>query len=800
MGGGVACPRLGRVFSWCLLAVLCCVSARNAESQAAASHLQRADAIAYDTAGNLYIADAKAHQVFEATLAGQLIVVAGTGTQGFAGDGGPAVSAQLNQPQGLTVGGDGTLYIADTGNGRVRAVDPGGVISTLAGTGMASFSGDGGLAVAAAMRGPTALALRAGGSLLICDTGNQRLRQVVRGVISTVAGTGVQGSSGDGGPAVAAELDGPSGVSVDGSGRIFVADTHNHRIRAIDASGVITTFAGTGTPGFAGDGGPAAKAQLSSPRGLAPDAEGNLLLADAGNERVRRISADGVISTLAGSGVEGGSVDGAAVAGAAVRGPRAVAVSSFGLPVFADTGSATVREVTGSQSLYQPAALTNGRQTKLDARAAMAVTYGQNTLLATVSGLVGVPQGRVQAWDGDIAIASAGLSSGSVQLDLSSLGAGVHTVALHYLGDGLNPAAAGDVEVTVSPAALIASATSATVAYGGDLPLITGVLSGVLPHDAAQVAAVYAAGAGALPPVGSYPIIASLTGPRAANYTVAMAQGSGQLTVTKANSEASLAALGQAYVGMPLALSARVNSSTRGQPTGSVQFLDGNTVVATGTLSNGYANAVYPGPPVGFRTLSLQYLGDTNFLPSSSQPADIAVSALPDFGVGSSGPQSATTTAGGIASYALVVTAQPGPFTGAVAFSMTGLPSGASASFSPPQVVPGAGSATVMVSIQTSGDSAGSAKNVGGPGGVGRISLALLAMASFGVTWRRSKRNLLWLCGAAALLSGCGARTVGEGLGGVVAKTYTLQITGTGTNLAGAVVSHSVPLTLTVKQ
>ncbi len=772
----------------------------DARGQAASSRLQNAAAIAYDAAGNLYIADAKAHQVLEATLGGKLLVVAGTGTQGFAGDGGPAISAQFNQPQGVAVGTDGTLYIADTGNQRIRAVNSAGVVSTIAGTGVAEFSGEGGLAPMAALRGPTALALDVEGTLLICDTGNHRLRKISQGMITTVAGTGIQGFTGDGGPASAAELDSPSGVSVDSGGRIFVADTHNHRLRVIDASGVITTFAGTGTPGFAGDGGPAAKAQMSSPRGLALDPVGDLLFADAGNQRVRRISTGGSISTVAGSGVEGGSADGMPITGIATGTPRAVAISSFSLPVFADTANATVREVTSDRSVYQPAALTSGRQAELTAASSMALTYGQNTLSATVSGSVGVPQGRVQAVEGGDGFANVALSSGTANLDLTSLSAGTHAVSLNYLGDGLNPAAAGVVEVTVAQAAVTATAASATVEYGADAPMLTGVLSGILTRDAGQVAATYAAADGDLVPVGSYPIVATLAGSKAANYKVTMTQGSGQLTVTKANTSASLGAVPQAFAGVPLALSAQVVSTTRGQPTGSMQFLDGSTVIGTGMVSGGYASALYEAPPGGSRALSTQYLGDTNFLPSSSQPASVAISALPDFAVASSGSQAATAAAGGIASYALTVSAQPGPFTGAVALSVTGLPSGASASFSPPQVVPGSGSATVTVSIQTPGVSATSVGSIPHHGGTEGVSLGLLVVASFGASRCRSKRNLLWLCGAAALLSGCGARNVGEGLGGAVAQTYTLQVTGTATNLAGAVVSHSAPLTLTVNQ
>ena len=450
-----------------------------ARAKTSVPRLRTASAIAFDSAGNLYIADANGNQVLEATLGGALLVVAGTGVQGFAGDGGPATAAQLNQPLGLAFGADGTLYVADSGNQRVRAVSPAGVITTFAGVGVAGFSGDGGSAAVAAMREPTALAVDAAGGVLICDGGNRRVRRVFSGIISTFAGTGVQGYAGDGGPATTAQMDGPSGVAVAGDGRVFIADTHNQRVRVVGTDGSIQTFAGTGVRGFGGDGGPAVAANLSDPQGLGWTSEGGLLIADAGNERVREVSAAGVITSWSGSGTEGVSGDGVPGLQAALRAPRGVAMSSFGLPVMADTLNGTVRELASRSQLFEPAALVSGRVSAVSVAGAALQVYGQSSFAVLASGVVGSPTGVFQIVEGGNQVSEGILSGGQAQVSLSTLSAGQHSLVANYNGDGLNPSASSSlVSVTVQPATLTAMASSATVAYGASMPLLSGVLSG----------------------------------------------------------------------------------------------------------------------------------------------------------------------------------------------------------------------------------------------------------------------------------------------------------------------------------
>jgi len=210
-------------------------------------------AVAYDIAGDLFFVDTNRNQAFEVSLAGSLTTIAGTGVQGFSGDNGPAANAELNAPQGIAVGPNNTIYIADTGNQRIRSII-GDQIATIAGTGVRGFSGDGTSATTAALNTPTALAIDPQGALLLCDTANHRIRRISAGAITTIAGTGVQGFSGDNSAATAAELDSPAGIASASDGRIIFTDSHNHRLRVISPTGIIQTIAGTGNPGFSGDG------------------------------------------------------------------------------------------------------------------------------------------------------------------------------------------------------------------------------------------------------------------------------------------------------------------------------------------------------------------------------------------------------------------------------------------------------------------------------------------------------------------------------------------------------------------
>jgi trimeric autotransporter adhesin len=299
--------------------------------------------VSSDAAGNLYIADLNNNRARKVSPAGIISTVAGDGTPGFSGDGGPATTAELSDPASVAVDGVGNLYIADAGNNRVREVSLSGIIATAAGNGTEGFSGDGGPATSAQLNVPEGIAADGAGNLYIADYANARVRKVnPAGIITTVAGNGMYGSSGDGGPATAAELSGPVGVAVDGAGNLYIADINPGDIRKVSPAGIISTVAGGGTQGL-GDGGPATGAQLNAPEGVAVDSAGNLYVADWGNERIRRVSAAGIITTIAGDGTPGYSGDGGPATGAQLNGPNGVAVDSAGRIFIADTGNNAIR-------------------------------------------------------------------------------------------------------------------------------------------------------------------------------------------------------------------------------------------------------------------------------------------------------------------------------------------------------------------------------------------------------------------------------------------------------------------------
>jgi streptogramin lyase len=249
-------------------------------------------AVAVDREGNLYITDENNYRIRKVDKEGIITTFAGTGEGGYSGDGGPATSAKLIDPGGLSFDGKGNLYVADYKS--VRKIDPSGTITTVAGTGELGYSGDGGPATEAKLTAYD-LALDHKGNIYICDLENQRIRKVDRdGIIHTVAGTGKKGYSGDGGPATKAALKDPWGVAVDREGNVYIADHHNRVVRKVDPKGKITTIAGTGEAGFNREEGPATKVMLHDPIGLfVDDDSGVLYIADTLNGRIRALRLEG---------------------------------------------------------------------------------------------------------------------------------------------------------------------------------------------------------------------------------------------------------------------------------------------------------------------------------------------------------------------------------------------------------------------------------------------------------------------------------------------------------------------------
>ncbi len=290
------------------------------------AELQYPGGVAVDSNGNVYIDDYYNSRIRKITAStGVITTVAGNGTAGYSGDGGAATSAELNYPTAVAVDAYGNIYIADNSNERVRKVTVStGIITTIAGNGNLGYSGDGGAATSAELDLPLSVAVDSSGNIYIADFGN-RVRKVTvsSGIITTVAGDGTAGYSGDGGAATSAELNYPSGVAVDSSGNIYIGDTSNERIRKVTVStGVITTVAGNGTLGYSGDGGAATSAELGYPWGVAVDSSGNIYIGDSNNNRVRKVTVStGIISTIAGNGTGGYTGDGGTATNAELNGP-----------------------------------------------------------------------------------------------------------------------------------------------------------------------------------------------------------------------------------------------------------------------------------------------------------------------------------------------------------------------------------------------------------------------------------------------------------------------------------------------
>jgi uncharacterized protein (TIGR03437 family) len=313
---------------------------------AANAQMNSPTSIQVDPTGDLFFVDLFNSRVRKINSSGNISTIAGNGLVTYSGDGGAAQNALMSAPSGVAVAPTGLIYLSDTNNQRIRMIAGDGTISTVVGNGTAGFAGDGSAGTSAQVNFPTALATDTSGNLYVSDTGNQRVRKLSAGSITTVAGNGTAGYGGDGGAATSAQINSPAGLAVDGAGNLYIADFSNHAVRKVAPGGTITTIAGTGVAGYAGDGGPAAQAQLNGPSALALDSAANLYIADSGNHVIRRISPGGSIATIAGNGMSATSGDGGVATAASLAVPTALAIDSQGNLYIADTSANRVRMVT----------------------------------------------------------------------------------------------------------------------------------------------------------------------------------------------------------------------------------------------------------------------------------------------------------------------------------------------------------------------------------------------------------------------------------------------------------------------
>ncbi len=345
-----------------------------------------------DTFGNIYISDCINTCIRKINTSGIIKTIAGrAGYRDFHGDGGPATAAAMGYQMGLAMDTAGNLYIADPENQRVRMVTTSGIMNTFAGDSISGYSGDGGPATNASLNAPLRMSVDKLGNVYITDPFEYRIRKVTpSGIISTFAGTGTAGYSGDGGPATAARISRPGGICVDTGGNFYFCDYSNQYIRKIDTHGIITTIGGTGTGGYSGDGGPATAARVYNPDGICADKHGNIIFADLANSRVRKISPDGIISTIAGTGTGGFSGDGGPATAAQLWGPTDVTLDKYGNVYIADYENSRIREIVNCPppaptSIAGRSAVCTGLNTRLSNGVYGGFWTSEDTSIASVN-------------------------------------------------------------------------------------------------------------------------------------------------------------------------------------------------------------------------------------------------------------------------------------------------------------------------------------------------------------------------------------------------------------------------------
>jgi sugar lactone lactonase YvrE len=794
------------------LSLLLSVLFVQAQTRATAVPLLLPSAIAYDTQGNLYIAETGNHLIRKVDATGSITTVAGTGTQGFSGDNGPATAASLDSPQGLALDRNNHLYLADTHNHRIRRVDlTTGLITTIAGA-TAGYSGDNGPATTATLNLPTALAVDANNNLYLADTQNHRIRKIAAatGLITTVAGTGTQGFSGDNGPAVTAAIDSPTGMAVNAAGDLYLADTHNHRIRKIAATtGLITTIAGTGLPGYSGDSSPATAATLSLPHGLTADRAGNLYLADTANHRIRRIDAiTGIITTIAGTGTQTFSGDTGAATAAGLDSPRTAVISPSGLVTLADTANQRIRQLDAqpTPAIHTIAGLATTSADTLTLTAASSLVYGTGQLTASLSSAATGPILFTLLDPTTTTVTTLGtapLNANTASFDLSNLPVGSYTLIASFAGDPTHSAAQSrPLTFNITPRPLTATPNPITLLYGQPAPTLTGALTGLLQQDDNALTSIFTAPITASSPTGTYPITATITGTAAKNY--ALTSTPANLTINSAPTLTTLAFSAASIApGTPLTLTTHIASTTTGNPTGAITVLDGTSRILTATLpATDSTTFTIDTLAPGTHTLTALYAGDKNFISSTSSPALITVipPTSADFAFTPTGAASQTIPSGGTANFNFTLQIQNATLASPITLSATGLPPFATASFNPPVLPPGTTPNNFTLTINTApASSLLRASKKPSP------LLALLLFPLTGIVLRlrphktRSGIALAMLAVMLTLCSGCGSRiNTGDQATNPV-STYTITVTGTATGPTGSILQHSITIQLLVQ-
>ena len=836
-------------------------------------------ALAADGSGNIFIADTNNHRVRRIDASGNITTVAGNGQQGFFGDGGPATSAALNQPAAVALDAAGNLYIADSGNHRIRKVS-GGTISSFAGNGTAGFSGDSGAAANAALNSPRGVAVDVADNIYIADTENHRIRKVTGGIISTIAGNGDQNIAGDNGPAANASLDTPSAVAVDASGNVFIADSENQRIRKV-AGGTITTLAGNGSAAYTGDGGPATSASLAYPRGVTVDGSGNVFIADSNNNVIRRVSAGGTITTVAANGEQGFFGDNGPPTAASMDTPVGVLLVNGNMYV-ADKDNHRIRrvdstmltfasQIVGTSGTVQTVTVSNSGSATLtlasltpsSADFALAGTgtcgtsfphnvaagasctldinfvpgsvgiltgnlsIGDNaggnphTILVSGTGVrdeatlalssaptspsfgdpvtitAGVtpavvttapaPTGTVTFSEGSTILAAQIVTSNAASFTTTSLVAGNHTITVAYSGDTVYAGSSSTFTQIVNKA-------TPTIAWSGPAAIVYGTALSVTQLNATSSVPgtfSYAPASGTVLNAGSQTLSVTFTPTDTTDYTTPIS--SVPLTVNQAPTFTAISSsLASAGVGANVTFTATVTSAG-GTPVGSVSFAEGTTVLLTVALAGGTAAFTTASLTQGTHLIAVVYAGNTNFSGSAAStltetigPTDFTLTPGTT-GVGGQSAVSVTVQSGqtALAPMTLTSTGNPGA---QVRFSIAGLPSGATATFNPPILTLVNSASSFMLTVTTAGRFRYVAElrtPYTGAFSAGLIWLPLtgFGLAGIGFIGRSNRRRSRWSAFLALVcvicaLGGCADQGNFRNFG-TPAGSYQLVVTGT---------------------
>lgn len=690
-------------------------------------------AVTVDRAGNIYIADTFNRRIRKVDAAtGIITTFAGNGSVGSGGDGGLATDAEFGFVEGVVADAAGNIYISDELNNSIRKVDAAtGIIYIYAGNGSLEYSGDGGPATAAGLPSPGGIAIDASGNLYIAEFGGSpagsplnnidyRVRKVdaATGIITTVAGNGIRGTAGDGGPATSAELGGPFQVALDGAGNLYIEEIEYPRVRKVDAAtGIITTVAGNGTSGIPGGGEPATSAEFDEPYGLAVDADGDMYITDSDNDnRVWRVDVvTGIIEPYAGGSICSPYVincsigDGGPATSAVLYGPEGLSLDASGNLYIADTGNERIR-VVGSE-------VNAGTTATTLTVSAIELNYGQPLTMTAIVTPVGsgTPTGTVSFLSGTTLLGIAALNASAV------------------------------ATLTLTPA-------------GGSYSL-TAVYSGSTKYQESV----------------SSPPIAVTVNPDPTT------------TVLTASSN-------PAYWGNTVTFTATVGSSTL-TPTGNVAFYDGSTLLATETLASGTATYSTIALSVGSHTITADFVANPDFTASTSNTV-VEIINPTDFSISASSNSPSIYT-GQAATYSVIITPGTG-WTLPVTLSCTQLPANATCNFTPATVSGGTWGSTLVV--QTSAPSPASTASVL-PAKLRVPLLAGLLLLIIPRRWRRARIgwNLLLailVLAAGAAFTACS--TPGPLTGATSVGAQTITITGTATNGAQTL-THTANVSLTVK-